>query len=116
MDSRFRYGFTGSRSDACGVSIVRVGDRILVVYRKPVYAIDGMSTYLHLTLEHTELLRARVERFSFDRGKRRIFYRVRAGDIKRAGNLLGKDEGEKWVRGWDLDSPQACALRVALAL
>lgn len=94
---------------------MRIGDRILVVYRKSAYTADGVSP-LHLTLERAELLRARVERFSFDRGKRRIFYRVRSGDIKRAGNLLGKDEGEKWVRGWDLDSPQACALRVALAL
>lgn len=61
------------------------------------------------------LMPARVRSFSFCHGKRRIVYRL-CDESKNVGVLYGKDEGMKFVRGWDMETHQAAALRVAIAL
>lgn len=92
---------------------MRVKDKILVVRRYTTIDSGGFSTETYV------LKPARVTNYSFDHGKRRINYRLE----DRNQNYLGadpvlrcRDDGASWCRGWDTESPAACALRVAMAL
>lgn len=84
---------------------MRIGDKITVVQLR--FVVRNEHDYV--------LVRARICSFSFCHGKRRIVYRT-CDEIKNVGVLFGKDEDVKFVRGWDMETHQAAALRVALAL